>query len=175
MKIAVVGCSGSGKTHLAEQLAQKHDLDHIEMDSMAFYGDWTLRPVEEFKSDIQTRLDEATTGWVTDGNWSSLDGIHTRLADQIIWIDLPRHIIMRQLIPRTIIRVLTRKMLWGTNREPFTNLYSPNPPKNVILWSWKQFHALRRQYQKYVSDGSWSHATVTHLRSRKAISELLDS
>jgi adenylate kinase family enzyme len=68
VKIAVVGCSGSGKTHLAEQLAQKHDLDHIEMDSMAFYDDWTLRPVEEFKSDIQTRLDEATTGWVTDGN-----------------------------------------------------------------------------------------------------------
>ncbi len=129
MKIAVVGCSGSGKTHLAEQLARKHHLDHIEMDSMAFYGDWTLRPVEEFKSDIQTRIDEATTGWVTDGNWSYLDGIHTRLADQIIWIDLPRHIVMRQLIPRTVIRVLTRKRLWGTNREPFTNLYSPNPEK----------------------------------------------
>ncbi|HAQ44464.1 MAG TPA: adenylate kinase [Acidimicrobiaceae bacterium] len=174
MKIAIVGCSGSGKTRLAEQLAQKHGLEHIEMDSMAFYEDWTLRPVEEFKSDIQRRIDNAATGWITDGNWSSLDGIHTRLADQIIWIDLPRSIVMRQLIPRTIVRVLTRKRLWGTNREPFTNLWSLNPEKNVILWSWKQFHSLRRQYEKYVLDGSWSHATVTHLRSRKAISDLLD-
>ena len=175
MKIAVVGASGCGKTFVAKQLAQRHDLEHIEMDSMAFESNWTLRPIEDFKGDLVERFGQASSGWVTDGNWTSLGGIQLRLAEKIIWLDLPRHTVMRQLIPRTLLRVVTRKQLWGGNREPFSNLYSFNPAKNVILWSWKEFEPLRQRYQRCVSDGSWSHATVVHLRSRKAISELLDS
>ena len=172
-KIAVVGCSGSGKTFVAMQLAKRCGLDHIEMDGMAFEPGWDLRPVEAFQADLEERFETATSGWVTDGNWSSLGGIQLLLAEKIIWLDLPRLTVMRQLVPRTLRRVLTRKKLWGENREPFSNLYSLKPEKNVILWSWQEFHSIRAHYQGCLADGSWSHAEVLRLRSRNEIEALL--
>lgn len=175
MKIAVVGSSGCGKTFVAERLAERYGLEHIEMDSMAFEPGWTLRPVENFRADLEKRLEKATSGWITDGNWESMGGIQLLLADKIIWLDLPRRTVMRQLIPRTLFRVLTRKKLWGGNREPFSNLYSFNPEKNVILWSWQRFASTRACYQRCLADGSWSHAEVLHLRSRTEIAALLNT
>ena len=84
MKIAVVGASGCGKTFVAKQLAQRHDLEHIEMDSMAFESNWTLRPIEDFKGDLAERFGQASSGWITDGNWTSLGGIQLRLAEKIL-------------------------------------------------------------------------------------------
>lgn len=175
MKIAVVGSSGCGKTFVAERLAERYGLEHIEMDSMAFEPGWTLRPVENFRADLEKRLEKATSGWITDGNWESMGGIQLLLADKIIWLDLPRRTVMRQLIPRTLFRVLTRKKLWGGNREPFSNLYSFNPEKNVILWSWQRFASTKACYQRCLADGSWSHAEVLHLRSRTEIAALLNT
>mgnify|MGYP001596664027 FL=1 len=171
--IAVVGPSGAGKSFVAKRLAAQYGLEHIEMDSMAFDPGWVLRPVENFKVDLEARFARAKAGWVTDGNWTSLGGIQLSLAQKIIWLDLPRQTVMRQLIPRTLLRVLTRKKLWDRNREPFSNLYSLNPEKNVIVWSWQEFHQIREHYQRCLTDGSWSHAEVVHLRSRNAINELL--
>ena len=175
MKIAVVGSSGCGKTFIAKRLAERYGLEHIEMDSMAFEPGWTLRPVENFRADLEKRLEKATSGWITDGNWESMGGIQLLLADKIIWLDLPRSTVMRQLIPRTLFRVLTRKKLWGENREPFSNLYSFNPEKNVILWSWQRFPSTRACYQRCLEDESWSHAEVLHLRSRTEIEALLNA
>ncbi len=175
VKIAVVGSSGCGKTFVAKRLAERYGLEHIEMDSMAFEPGWTLRPVENFRADLENRLEKATLGWVTDGNWESMGGIQLHLAEKIIWLDLPRRAVMRQLVPRTLFRVLTRKKLWGGNREPFSNLYSFDPEKNVILWSWKHFPSKKQQYQGCLANGSWSHAEVLRLRSRTEIEALLNS
>lgn len=175
MKIAVVGSSGCGKTFVAKRLAERYDLEHVEMDSMAFEPGWTLRPVEKFRADLEKRLEKATSGWTTDGNWESMGGIQLLLADKIIWLDLPRRTVMRQLIPRTLFRVLMRKKLWNGIREPLSNLYSFNPEKNVIVWSWQHFHSTRARYQACLSDGSWSHAEILHLRSRTEIEALLNS
>jgi adenylate kinase family enzyme len=174
MNIAVIGSSGCGKTFIAKRLAERYGLEHIEMDSMAFDPGWTLRPVENFKADLEKRLEKATSGWVTDGNWESIGGIQLLLADKIIWLDLPRSAVMRQLIPRTLFRVLTRKKLWNGLREPFSNLYSFNPEKSVVLWSWQHFPSTRAHYERCLLDESWSHAEVLRLRSRTEINAFLD-
>ena len=175
MKIAVIGSSGCGKTFIAKRLAERYGLEHIEMDSMAFDPGWTLRPVENFKADLEKRFEKATSGWVTDGNWESIGGIQLLLADKIIWLDLPRSTVMRQLIPRTLFRVLTRKKLWNGIREPFSNLYSFKPEKSVILWSWRHFPSTRAHYERCLSDEAWSHAEVLRLRTRTEIDAFLNN
>ena len=68
-QIAVVGCSGSGKTALARQLADQLGLEHIELDALAQLPDWTLRPADELRADLEALLLAAQDGWVTDGNY----------------------------------------------------------------------------------------------------------
>ena len=93
--IAVVGCSGSGKTTVAQQIADRLEIEHIELDDLAQQPGWKLRPAEEFRSDLQRRLSGAEQGWVTCGHYERLAGsMHLEQANKIVWIDLPRSTVM---------------------------------------------------------------------------------
>jgi hypothetical protein len=67
--------------------------------------------------------------WVVDGNYPRvvMEGPVWRRADTVVWLDLPRPTVMRQVVLRTLRRVLTRQTLWNGNREPFSNLWSARP------------------------------------------------
>mgnify|MGYP001161051599 FL=1 len=175
-RIAVVGCSGSGKTTVARQVADRLGLEHIELDELAHQPGWTMRPAEEFRSDLETRLSGAEQGWVTCGHYGRLAGdMHLKKANTIVWLDLPRRTVMTRVIRRTIRRVLTREELWNGNKEPWTNLYHWDPERNVIKWSWVTYKGRREQYEQCMCDGSWVHANVLRLRSPQAVEGFLDS
>ena len=174
--IAVVGCSGSGKTTVAQQIADRLEIEHIELDDLAQQPGWKLRPAEEFRSDLQRRLSGAEQGWVTCGHYERLaSSMHLEQANKIVWIDLPRSTVMARVIRRTIRRVITREELWNGNKEPWTNLYHWDPDLNIIRWSWMTYNGLRERYERCASDGSWAHATVIRLRSRTAVCGFLES
>ena len=175
-KIAVVGCSGSGKTALARQLADRRGLEHIELDALAQLPGWTLRPADELRSDLEARLLAAQGGWVSDGNYESMVGdAHLNQADTIVWLDLPRRIVMTRVVWRTIRRVLTREELWNGNKEPLTNLYRWDPELNIIRWTWVTHPECREKYGRASYDGSWVHAEVIRLRSPEAAEDFLGS
>ena len=100
---------------------------------------------------------------------------HLNQADTIVWLDLPRRIVMTRVVWRTIRRVFTREELWNGNKEPWTNLYHWDPELTVIRWSWMTYNGRREGYERCASDGSWAHATVSRLRSRKAVRGFLES
>src|SRR5579872_5328033 len=66
-RIAVVGCSGSGKSSLAAALAARLDLPYVATDPVFWSGDWRPTPAD----DVRAWLDAATQAprWVTDGNF----------------------------------------------------------------------------------------------------------
>ena len=37
MKIHIIGCSGSGKTYLANALSKKYNISHFDLDEMRYY------------------------------------------------------------------------------------------------------------------------------------------
>jgi hypothetical protein len=47
-RIAIVGCGGSGKTHLANQLATLLDLPLVHPDVLYYDAEWNPLPAEEF-------------------------------------------------------------------------------------------------------------------------------
>jgi adenylate kinase family enzyme len=100
---------------------------------------------------------------------------HLKQADTIVWLDLPRRIVMTRVIWRTIRRVLTREELWNGNKEPWTNLYHWDPELNVIRWTWVTHPERREKYRRASSDGSWAHAEVVRLRSPEAVENFLGS
>jgi adenylate kinase family enzyme len=55
-RITVIGCGGSGKTYLANQLAELLNLPITHLDDIYYEGDWNPLPAEEFATLQKTRL-----------------------------------------------------------------------------------------------------------------------
>jgi adenylate kinase family enzyme len=113
--------------------------------------------------------------WVVDGNYTS-HGIPTVLwprADTFVWTDLPRPVVMTRVIRRTLKRMITRERLWNGLREPLSNLYKLDPWENIIVWTWTRFEGTRDKFEEAMRDGSWAHATVHRLRTRKEVANFV--
>lgn len=161
-RVSIVGNSGSGKTTLARALAERLGVPHIELDQLNHQPGWQERTAEELRAAVTPLL--AGDGWVVDGNYRRRVGnLVTAAADTVVWLDYPRAVVMSRIVRRTIRRVVTRQELWNGNREPFSNLWSLDPQRSVVAWSWTQHHAYRRQYEAEMLDAD---AGPSYLRHR---------
>lgn len=164
-RVSVVGNSGSGKSRLARKLAQRLGAPYLELDAVMHQPNWQPRPDEEFLDEV----DRATGGstWVVDGNYRRfvIEGPVWSRADTVVWLDLPRRTVMRQVIARTIRRAVTREELWNGNREPLTNFVSLNPETNVIVWAWVKHDEFVERYAAAMADSAWRRLRFVRLRS----------
>ena len=77
--------------------------------------------------------------WVTEWQYSQVRAILAQRADLLVWLDLPRTVVMRQVIQRTVRRRLSRQVLWNGNREPplWTIL---TDQEHILRWAWDTHH-----------------------------------
>ncbi len=136
-RVLVSGISGAGKSTLARQLAAVLELPYTELDALHHGPGWVKRP--EFEDDVAALA--ASDRWITEDQYHSFIGelLWTR-ADTVVWLDLPRPVVMRRVITRTFGRVVRRTELFNGNRERVRNLASSGHP---IRWAWSN-HAARR-------------------------------
>lgn len=173
-RIVVVGISGAGKTTLAGQLADKLGLTHIELDSLFHQQDWTPQDPGVFRAELRARLAEAGGRWTTCGGYRSLSwDITLPEADTVVWLDMPRSMVMRRVTTRTVRRAVRREELWNGNREPLTNFYKWDPEQNIIRWSWTKYAQYRQNFSAAMVDGTWAHLDVHRLTSAQAVSKFL--
>lgn len=170
-RICIVGNSGSGKTTLARQIAEQRGMPRLELDSLFHLPDWQELPAEEFRRKISEFVVADT--WVVDGNYSVVRDLVWQRADTVIWIDLPRRVVMRQLVPRTLLRLVRRTELWNGNREPWSNAWSVDPQRSILAWAWTQHDNYRQRYGATMADPAFGHLRFRVLRSRREIEELL--
>lgn len=164
-RISVVGDAGSGKTTVAAALASALDVPHVELDGIFHYRPgWTTRPRDEFRAEVE-RL-TAGPGWVIDGNYGNevQDLVWTR-ADTVVWLDLPRRVVMSRIVKRTLVRTIRRQELWNGNRERWRNFFSIDPYQSVIVWAWTQYDNYRNRYEQAMSDPTWAHLRFVPLSS----------
>lgn len=174
-RIVVVGNSGSGKSTLARVLGEKLEFPVLELDSIYHQRGWEPLPDEEFRV---TLADFALNQeWVIDGNYTSLGmkDLIWPVADTLVWLDLPRRVVMSRIIRRTLKRIFTRQELWNGNREALTNLMRLDPEKNIIRWSWTSHHKYRQQYEDALAGPETVHLRVLRLRSTDEVKAFLDS
>jgi adenylate kinase family enzyme len=160
---------------VARRIAAIIAAPHLEMDSVFHKHGWADDAPPEFGSTLDefTRTDR----WVIDGNYAShgaRDVVWPR-ADTIVWLDPPRHTATARVVVRTLRRVITREELWDSVKEPFTNLYSRDPYKNIMVWTWTRHAETREKLETAMSDGSWDHATVHRLRTSGEVEAFLAS
>ena len=167
-RILVCGTSGSGKSTLARAIGQALGLAYSELDRLFHGPGWV--PRETFVAEVEQFA--AAPEWVTEWQYNSVLG--TRLPDRcdlVVWLDLPRRTVMRQVINRTVSRRLRRTVLWNGNLEgPLRTFFTD--PDHIVRWAWKQHHRTGLKVQALHERRP--ELTIVRLRHRSEIARWQD-
>ena len=172
-RVSVVGTSGAGKSTFAAALAGLLGVSWVELDSVYHQADWTPLPAEEFRRRVAAMASGPC--WVIDGNYSTVRDLVWARADTVIWLDLPKHTVMRRIIWRTLRRIAGRVELWNGNRERWRNFFTLDVQESVIAWAWHTHGSRRQRYAASLAEPAASHLRVVRLRSPRAVRRFLQS
>lgn len=131
-RVLVAGTSGSGKTTLAARVGRVLGLPHTEIDALFHGPGWTPRSSFLAEVDAFTRQNR----WVTEWQYSAVRDLLADRADLLVWLDLSRGRVMRQVVLRTLRRRLRRQRLWNGNLEAalWTVLRDRD---HIVRWAWR--------------------------------------
>jgi adenylate kinase family enzyme len=159
-RVSVVGNSGSGKTTVAAELARLIGAPHLELDSVFHQPGWVPLPEPEFQARVADFI--AAPCWVVDGNYSAVRDLVWSRADTVVWLDLPRWQVMRQVVRRTISRAARRAELWNGNVEPWSNFLHLDPEQSILAWAWTRHRVYRDRFLRAMIDPG--HAQLRFIR-----------
>ncbi len=128
MKIHIIGCSGSGKTYLANKLSKKYSVPHFDLDNIQWdnttdgYG--IKMPIDKRTALLGDILQNES--WIIEGVYYAwvLDCFHD--ADIIYLLDTPKNIYTLRIIRRFIRRKLG---LEKAKKETAKSVY------NLLKWT----------------------------------------
>jgi adenylate kinase family enzyme len=161
-RICVIGVTGSGKSLLAEKLANRLGLEYIELDALYWKPGWVESDDDEFRARV--RAATCTPGWVVAGNYRKVRDITWPRAQVVIWLDYPFLLVLGRLWSRTWQRWWTKELLWGTNYErllPHFRLWSK---ESLFNWLVQSYGRHKRQYPRLLASPEYSHLVVYRFR-----------
>lgn len=167
-RVAVVGGPGSGKSTLAIALADLVDAAHVELDGLWWQPGWVPAELASFRKRVSELADR--DAWVMDGNY--LDEVGRDIvwpkADTLVWLDIPRPIAVVRTLRRAVVRVVTRRTLWGTNRQGLSTLGLVSIARLVRRWP-----AYSVRVEMALRDGEYPDLAVVRLRSDSEVQRWL--
>jgi adenylate kinase family enzyme len=172
-RVSVVGNAGSGKSRLAERIARILGVPYVELDAIHHLPDWEPMDPDQFLARVSAVV--AMDEWVIDGNYRTVvvDGPVWERADMVVWLDLPRRTVMRQVTVRTLRRVIRRTELWNGNREPMRNLWAWDPYKSIIRWAWTQHAKYQERFSSAMASPTFDHIDFVRLRNHNEVEQWL--
>ena len=147
---------------MARRIGALLGIPQVDIDGLFHGTDWVPRP--SFLADV----DAFTAGpsWVTEWQYDSARPLLAERADLLVWLDLPRGAVMRQVIWRTVHRRVRRQALWNGNYEPPLRAFFTDPD-HIVRWAWRM-HSQDR-YRVAALRAQWPALTIVHLRSRQDV------
>jgi adenylate kinase family enzyme len=170
-RVSVVGTSGSGKSTLSRALAGALSTEFLELDSVFHQPDWVPLPREEFRRRVAAVV--AGERWVIDGNYSMVRDLVWARADTVVWLDLPKRTVMRQIIWRSFRRAAGRIELWNGNRERWRNFFALDKEESVISWAWQTHATTRAKFEAAMGDPANGHLEFVRLTTPAAVRRFL--
>ena len=166
-RVIIAGPSGSGKTTACALVSDRIGVPHHEIDALFHGPGWQPRP--QFHDDVARFV--ATEAWVTEWQYGEVRGLLAERAELLIWLDLPRGTVTRQVVSRTLRRRLFRQELWNGNTEgPLRTFFTD--PEHIVRWSW-QGHA---RYRGLIGDVAALRPQLPIVRvcSRRELTHLIE-
>jgi adenylate kinase family enzyme len=131
-RVLVGGTSGSGKSTLAREISTRASLPYTEIDALHHGPGWIVRA--EFLADV-----EALSGqpcWVTEYQYAQARPMLLARCDLVVYLLLPRALVMGRVVRRTVRRALRREVLWNGNIEPPLRTLLTDRD-HIIRWAWR--------------------------------------
>jgi len=172
-RIVVVGVTGSGKSRLAEILAQKLGLNFIDLDALYWKPDWVDSEDEEFQEKVAAAT--RASDWALAGNYSKLRNIIWPRAEAIVWLDYPFLLVFGRLCQRTLQRWWTHESLWGTNYERLLPQFKFWSKESLFYWQVRSYRRHKRFYPQSFARPENSHLKVLHFKQPGETEEWLVS
>lgn len=154
-KVAIVGCGGSGKSHVARQLGAALAVPVTHLDAVYFDDEWNALPMEKFAAAQRALVSEPR--WVIDGNYNSTLAIRLEACDTVVFMD-----------------VSTAAALWGIFSRQLRHGagHKGNGVHNRITWSVVKYVAAYRRKMRprvlaKIEEYAANHADVVLLTSRR--------
>ncbi len=158
----MAGGSGSGKTTVAGRIAAVTGLRRIELDALFHGPGWV--PRESFAAEVEEF--SARPGWVTEWQYDQARTLLAERAELVVWLDLPRWTVMRQVIIRTVRRRIRRETLWNGNREaPLWTVLRDRD--HIVRWAWTNHRQTAERVAELIT--ARPELPVVRLRSRREI------
>jgi adenylate kinase family enzyme len=158
-RILVVGVTGAGKSTLAQTLSSRLRLPYHEMDALYFNGpSWSTNG--KLTEDVSKLT--ATPRWIIDSlGYPEVRDLLWDRADTVIWLDYPKHVIMPRVLRRSLRRTVTREVLFGGNRETWTDWLHREHP---AWWAWTQHGPRHREIEHRLRDPRFAALHTLHFR-----------
>jgi len=172
--ICIYGPTGSGKTTLGRSLAERLGVPFIDLDTIFWLPNWTPKPEEQFRADVQAAVAAHPDGWVCAGNYSRvLGGLVLSQADTVLWLRLPFRVSFWRLFKRTVSRAASRKPLWDGNENRESWRLSFCSKDSILLYAVTS-HKTHVRNISAVLENVPHHAQVIELRNARAVRKLID-
>lgn len=162
-KFAIVGISGSGKSFLARQMAEKAELPVVHMDQLFWKGNWEAVPEKDYLILHQEAVKHEK--WIIEGYIDEKMANRTRLADLIIYLDYPGWLCFwrvlsryfkhrkesRPELPKEALEKFSRRLLWvaltrGERKDIEAALKDVDKSKVVKIYSPRQLKLWQKNF-----------------------------
>lgn len=163
-RIAVFG--KGGKTTLARALADRFEIDFVELDAIRHMEGWVERPDDDMRTVVTATLDRAEAGWVTDGNYGLTRRLIFDRVETVIVLALPWKIMLWRTFKRSFRRSIRREELWNGNRENFWLTFFTR--QSVVYDLWFRRHHFRN-FPTEISEGAPEGIDMHIIRSAGAL------
>jgi len=172
-RVSVVGNAGAGKSRFAQRLAAELGAPWVELDAIHHLPNW--EPIDPGTFYAIVDKIASSEAWVIDGNYGSVvvEGPVWRYADTVVWLDLPRRTVMRQVTVRSLRRVVRRERLWNNNQESVRNLLAWDPHLSIIRWAWTQHGKYQHRFGSAMASAEPRRLKFVRLTSRHDVEAFL--
>jgi adenylate kinase family enzyme len=146
-RVLIYGVTGSGKTTMAEQLAERTGLPWHSVDDLTWEPGWVTVPAEEQRRRIAAIC--AGERWILDAAYSAWSDVVLERVQLIVALDYPRWRSLGRLAWRTLLRNLDHRPICNGNTESFRQTFSRD---SIIVWHFKSFARKRARMRAWAAD-----------------------
>jgi adenylate kinase family enzyme len=146
-RILVYGVTGSGKTTLAQRLADRTGLPWHSVDDLTWEPGWIAVPADEQRRRISAIC--AGEQWVLDSAYSAWLDVVLARTDLIVALDYQRWRSLGRLLRRTVMRAVDHRLICNGNTESLRQLFARD---SIIAWHFRSFARKRSRMRAWAAD-----------------------